>query len=143
MRCELRTEGGVAMDAKFIGEKVRQLRTRMGLTTVTLARKVNLSQAQVSRLENGLQGFRSATMNKFAKVLGVPVAYFYMKDRDAAFTGQMVADLKKHDLKASSMLCGALSNAAFLRFMEKCARAYTRRQGSLEEMDAAVQRCAK
>ncbi|MHC4913961.1 MAG: helix-turn-helix domain-containing protein, partial [Planctomycetota bacterium] len=46
------------MDQKAIGRKIRELRSKMGLTTVTLAKKVRLSQAQVSRLENGLQGFR-------------------------------------------------------------------------------------
>ena len=129
----------MSIDQKTIGEKVRQLRTRMGLTTITLAKKVGISQAQISRLENGLQGFRSATMAKFAKVLGVPVAYFYVEDQKA-FTGQMVADLKKRDLMASPSLCKALGNAAFLRFIEKCAKAFKRSVKNLAKMDAAVKR---
>ena len=56
---------------KAIGAKGRALRSRMGLNTITLTKKMRLSQAQVSRLQKGLQGFRDATLLKFARVLGV------------------------------------------------------------------------
>jgi len=56
---------------KKIGAKVRELAQGKGATTITLAKAIGVSQAQVSRLENGLQGFRSATLLKIAIALGV------------------------------------------------------------------------
>ncbi len=56
---------------KAIGEKVRELARARGGTTITLAKAIGVSQAQVSRLENGLQGFRSATLLKISIALGV------------------------------------------------------------------------
>jgi len=58
-----------------IGRKVHVLREARGLTTTVLARQVGISQAQVSRLENGQQGFRSDMLLELALALGVaPVA---------------------------------------------------------------------
>jgi transcriptional regulator with XRE-family HTH domain len=54
-----------------IGAKVRELAKARGATTITLAKAIGVSQAQISRLENGLQGFRSATLLKIAIALGV------------------------------------------------------------------------
>ena len=50
------------------------------MTTTELARRVGISQAQISRLENGLQGFRSTTLFKIAKAPGKPPFYFMMTD---------------------------------------------------------------
>lgn len=58
-------------DARIIGEAFRIERERQGLTTTELARKVGISQAQISRLENGKQGFRSPTLERVARALGV------------------------------------------------------------------------
>jgi transcriptional regulator with XRE-family HTH domain len=127
------------MDSATIGQKVRDLRSKMGLTTVTLAKKLRLSQAQVSRLENGLQGFRSGTLAKIAKVLGVPPMYFFIEDEQAATAG-VVHDLDKRGLEPSRGLRKALSNPAFLRFLEKCARAFIKNQTKLDKMAAAIKR---
>ena len=54
-----------------IGAKVRELANARGGTTISLAKAIGVSQAQISRLENGLQGFRSATLFKIAVALGV------------------------------------------------------------------------
>jgi transcriptional regulator with XRE-family HTH domain len=60
------------MKPKAIGAIAKARRTELGLTTTQLAAKVGVSQAQVSRLENGQQGFRSPTLVKLAKALKVP-----------------------------------------------------------------------
>jgi transcriptional regulator with XRE-family HTH domain len=127
------------MDPKAIGRKVRELRSKMGLTTVTLAKKVRLSQAQVSRLENGLQGFRSATLLKFCRVLEVPPIYFFVEGQDAS-TGKVTKELESHGLAASNTLRKALANAAFLRFAERCARAFKAHRKNLVRMEALIKR---
>ena len=68
------------MKPKDIGITVKELRTEKGLTTTDLAKKVGISQAQISRLENGQQGFRSGTLVKIAKSLKVPPFRFFMTD---------------------------------------------------------------
>ena len=80
------------MNQKEIGAKIRELRSKMGLTTVTLARKVKLSEAQVSRLENGLHGFRSATLIKFAKAFSVSPDYFFAKGKGKKTSASKVAE---------------------------------------------------
>ena len=68
------------MESRDIGLKVTRLRELRKLSTVQLARKVGISQAQISRLENGKQGFRSATLFRIAESLGAPAFYFFMTD---------------------------------------------------------------
>ncbi len=72
------------MKAKDIGATVRAIRTELGLTTTVLASKVGISQAQISRLENGQQGFRSGTLVKLAKALKVPPFRLFMTDKEWA-----------------------------------------------------------
>jgi transcriptional regulator with XRE-family HTH domain len=74
-KAKLKKVGGMKKQTvvfnKAIGEKVRELARARGATTITLAKAIGVSQAQVSRLENGLQGFRSATLLKISIALGV------------------------------------------------------------------------
>ena len=68
------------MTNRDIGARVQGLRQELGMTTTRLAERIGISQAQVSRLENGLQGFRSTTLMKIAKALGKEPFYFLMTD---------------------------------------------------------------
>ena len=72
------------MKPKNIGATVRTIRTELGMTTTDLAKKVGISQAQISRLENGQQGFRSGTLVKIAKVLKVAPFRLFMTDKEWA-----------------------------------------------------------
>ena len=125
------------MHSKEIGQKVRTLRSRMGLTTVTLAKKVRLSQAQVSRLENGLQGWRSATLIKFAKVLGVSPASLLVEG-DEVSKAKVVEELDAAGLTASATLTKALKNKGFLKLMEKCVKAAKAHKKNLVRMNRAL-----
>ena len=68
------------MTSRDIGSRVCAVRKQLGMTTTVLAKRVGISQAQISRLENGLQGFRSATLFKIAKALKKEPFYFLMTD---------------------------------------------------------------
>ena len=70
------------MKPKDIGATVRAIRTDLGMTTTALAKKVGVSQAQISRLENGEQGFRSDVIGKMAKALKVPPFRLFMTDAE-------------------------------------------------------------
>ncbi len=69
------------MTTDDIGSRVHVARQDRKMTGTELARRVGISQAQISRLENGLQGFRSATLFKIAAALGKPPFYFIMNER--------------------------------------------------------------
>jgi transcriptional regulator with XRE-family HTH domain len=83
-----------------IGGRIRKLREEMGLTSVELAERVGITQAQVSRLENGKQGFRSKTLEQIAKSLNVPMVRLLTDGDDAALSL----------LKCRVGLAGAVSN---------------------------------
>ena len=65
-----------------IGRKVGALREARNLTATELAKKAGVSQAQISRLENGLQGFRSDMLLEIALALDV-----HPRDLVAAWKG--------------------------------------------------------
>jgi transcriptional regulator with XRE-family HTH domain len=65
------------MNNRTIGLKVARLRKEQELTSAQLAERCGLSQPQISRLENGKQGFRSATLGRIAAALGVTPGYFF------------------------------------------------------------------
>ena len=69
-----------------IGTTIRTLRKGMGreYSTRMLARKIGISQAQLSRLELGQQGFRSGTLCKIADSLRVPPFRLFMTDAEWA-----------------------------------------------------------
>ena len=75
-------EGKYAMTIKEMGETVRAIRQKLGMSTTELAKHVGISQAQISRLENGLQGFRSETAFRISKALKVPVFRLFMNDAE-------------------------------------------------------------
>ena len=56
-----------------IGEGVRQIRKEKRMTLRELSKELGVSQPQLSRLENGLQGWRGATLRKLARAVG-PIA---------------------------------------------------------------------
>ena len=64
-----------------IGMRICRLREKRKMTTIDLSKKVGISQAQISRLENGKQGFRTVTLSKIAEALGVTLPYL-LPERD-------------------------------------------------------------
>ncbi len=77
-RCALKP-GHRSADAycRSVGRQMRMRREDLGISATGFAKKVGLSQAQVSRLENGHQGFRSGTLARIAKALGVAPASLF------------------------------------------------------------------
>jgi transcriptional regulator with XRE-family HTH domain len=80
------------MSKQSIGDRVQALRNEKGMSSTTLAKKVGISQAQISRLESGAQGWRSITLQKTADALGVTVGFLYS---DKGSVAGMAALLKQ------------------------------------------------
>jgi len=122
------------MDSKTIGRKVGALREKLGMTTTDLAEKADLSQAQVSRLENGKQGFRSATLERISKALGVKPIYFFLEEG----AGAVGEGAPVYGLAAGGELVEALRAAEFVRVADKLADAFFHRKDAFLAIRAAV-----
>ncbi|TEB15144.1 helix-turn-helix protein [Pelotomaculum sp. FP] len=56
--------------------RIKQARLKLGITQKELALRVGLSQAEVSRKENGITSMDVDDLKTFANALGVSIAYF-------------------------------------------------------------------
>ena len=73
-RFGLKEEGKIM---RAIGRRIRHVRKLRGMNTCTLGRAAGVSQSQISRMENGLQGIRSKALLRMAKALKVsPIVFF-------------------------------------------------------------------
>jgi transcriptional regulator with XRE-family HTH domain len=61
------------MSRKRVGMKLKQLRTQRGVTQVTLAKKVRVTQAYIALLEKGRENPTLDVLEKLAKALTVKV----------------------------------------------------------------------
>jgi len=123
------------MTEKQIGLRVHRLRESQGLTSTELAKRVGLSQAQISRLENGKQGFRSSTLARIAEALGVKPVYFYLDEN------QTDASLAREDVMAYSApgdLGKALQSPEFRDLMGTVARACLHDRAAFAAMARAI-----
>ena len=126
-----------AMDHREIGRKIRQLRAKRRWTTMAMAKKLGMSQAQVSRLENGLQAFRSATLIKIARTLGVPPASL-MTSGPGDDSSKVAAELERAGLMPSECLISALKDKGFMTFMERCSKGMRAHKMNLCRMERAL-----
>jgi len=111
------------MNNKEIGRRLSQLRKRKGLLLTQLGKLVGLTPAQLSRLENGKQGFRSATLIRVAKALGVKPIYFFLEDApDSAGKAQKGA--APYGVPSGSKLAVALRDRGFRRVANRTAEIY-------------------
>lgn len=62
---------------KIIGENIRLLRSKKGLTQIDLARETGLSQSTISKAEGGLTGLGAVELYQVANFLEVKVHYFF------------------------------------------------------------------
>lgn len=124
------------MDSKVIGAKIAGLRATLEMTTTELARRVGISQAQISRLENGKQGFRSGTLARIAEALGVKPVYFFMEED----TGEGAAGEESpvYGLAAGGELVEALRSPEFVQVAENIAGAFFHRKQAFKAIQLAA-----
>lgn len=71
-----------------IGLQVRELRNRLGMTVVDLARQADLSPGMLSKIENGQTSPSLSTLQNLARALNTPITALFRKfeeQRDATF----------------------------------------------------------
>lgn len=104
------------MEATEIGRRVAEIRKKVGMKQMELARRSDLSQGQVSRIERGHQGMRSETLLRIARALGVPPHELLMKREEPGKTAKGLA--------LGRQLKRALVSPEFVRLAERMATAY-------------------
>lgn len=68
------------MTSRDIGFRMMKVREGRDFSMISLSRRVGISQGQISRLENGKQGFRSSTLLKIAEMLTIPPFFLFMTE---------------------------------------------------------------
>ena len=63
-----------------LGEKVRFVREKAGLTTEELARRLNVSQSYISHIENNRRLLGRDRIVALARTLDIPVEFFLRED---------------------------------------------------------------
>lgn len=67
----------VTDDKILMGNRIRELREKAGLSQEALSEKVNMSPNAISRIELGQSDARSSSLTAIADVLGVPIEDLY------------------------------------------------------------------
>ena len=67
------------MRAELIGQNIKLKRLGAGLTQVTLAEKLGLSQAYIHKIEQGTESLKVSTVEKIAEALGVDISDLIFK----------------------------------------------------------------
>ncbi len=84
----------------IVGENLRKMRIRMGLTQEEVALRSNLTQGYINQLENGKRMFTQKSLELIAKALKVPIIDFFKKDeKEADRVGEEVAEYRYKSAK--------------------------------------------
>jgi transcriptional regulator with XRE-family HTH domain len=71
-----------------VGMRIRQRRSLLGMSQTTLANAVGLTFQQIQKYERGSNRAGSSRIFEFAKILDVPVSYFFDEMPSNALTGR-------------------------------------------------------
>jgi transcriptional regulator with XRE-family HTH domain len=79
-----------------VGARMRQRRALVGMSQTKLGDAVGLTFQQVQKYERGTNRMGSSRLYEFAKVLDVPVAYFFEEMPSNALSGRPMAGRKTY-----------------------------------------------
>ena len=77
--------------------RVRQRRILLGMTQTALGKAVGLSFQQVQKYENGGNRISSSRLFEFAKILNVPISYFFDEMAPGLATGRRTVNRPKRN----------------------------------------------
>jgi len=122
-----------------IGNRLKDLREARGLTLAQLAEMVGLSQAQVSRLESGKQGFRSSTLRKLADILHVKVSILFCGDKIGPRSA-ISSGTGRYGPGIPDELKAALQHEEFRRFVDKSVRMFMKDGSTFDTLASLVRK---
>lgn len=79
-----KTKGTANSVDVHVGQRLRVRRSLLGLSQEKLAEAIGLTFQQVQKYERGMNRISAGRLYQFAKILDVPVAYFYDQIGQAA-----------------------------------------------------------
>jgi transcriptional regulator with XRE-family HTH domain len=62
---------------KYVGQKIRERRTMLGLTQQQLAEMIGVTYQQAHKYERGINRVSAGRLFEIARVLGVDIGFFY------------------------------------------------------------------
>jgi transcriptional regulator with XRE-family HTH domain len=87
-----------------VGLKIRERRKELGLSQTALAEKVGVTFQQVQKYERGVNRVGASRLAAVAKVLEIPIAYFFPEDDSKAGVARRIAILKGELARLRSLL---------------------------------------
>lgn len=81
-----------------VGKRLRQRRTLLGMSQTKLGEAVGLTFQQVQKYERGSNRMASSRLFEFAKILDVPVPYFFDEMPTNALAGRPMSRRGRKDL---------------------------------------------
>ena len=140
----------------MIGERIRRLRTQLGLSQSQLAGK-DMTRAFVSQVENGKCTPSPQTLATLAKRLGKPVAYFLEEDPSDTFGVKLLFDAARKDMAMRERATALPKIEEALRMVRRaedpdleadirmlygeCLAAVGRREDALDQYEEVADRC--
>lgn len=70
----------------MVGQRIRELREKMGLTQESLAARASLNKSYISLIENGKANLTIQTLNTISNALGIKVHTLFEFEDDHAYT---------------------------------------------------------
>ncbi|MBC8442275.1 MAG: TRAP transporter substrate-binding protein DctP [Deltaproteobacteria bacterium] len=90
-----------ALIQENVGKKIRELRSNKKLNTVTLASKADISQGQLSKIENGKATISIKNLTQLCSILEIPLNYLFQEEEESVAQKHIisaVAGLENHGL---------------------------------------------
>ena len=78
----------------IVGENLRKIRIKMGLTQEETALRSNLSQGYINQLESGKRMFTQKSLELIAKALNIPLIDFFKDEGGADSVHEDVSEYK-------------------------------------------------
>lgn len=79
-----------------VGKRLRQKRTILGMSQEALGNAIGVTFQQIQKYERGANRMGSSRLFEFAKILGVPVSFFF-EDYDKASGSSLIPGMAEGD----------------------------------------------
>jgi transcriptional regulator with XRE-family HTH domain len=67
---------------EHVGKRIRQARTKLGMTQLELAARLGKRRHEISRYESGKHSLKVQDLPKLAEILQVSVSFFFEDDNE-------------------------------------------------------------
>src|SRR3989338_4092941 len=91
------------MRDNIVGDNIRRIREKMGLTQEELALRCDLTQGYIKFLENGRRGYSRESLMKIANALGISISQLFEEKRKEKGQIQTVKEASPVYRKRSSI----------------------------------------